>query len=160
MKIKFIALALAVTAFVACKQKPKEDDHAKDSAAHQSEMHEDHNTTAPTNTEKGVFFVNLKDGDVVKAPVKVEMGVNGMEVEAAGEKHEGKGHHHIIIDGASIETGHPVAKNATHIHYGAGQTSDMLDLAPGKHTLTLQFADGLHQSYGAEWSKTITITVE
>lgn len=160
MKIKFIALTLAVTAFIACKQKPKEDEHAKDSAAAQTENHEDHSTTAPTNTEKGVFFVNLKDGDAVKSPVIVEMGVNGMEVEPAGEKHDGKGHHHIIIDGAGVETGRPVAKNPTHIHYGAGQTSDTLDLTAGKHTLTLQFADGLHQSYGPEWSKTITITVE
>lgn len=110
--------------------------------------------------EKGVFFVNLKDGDVVKSPVVVEMGVKGMEVEPAGNLNEGKGHHHIIIDGGFIEKGTMVAKDETHLHYGGGQTSDSLILSPGEHTLTMQFADGLHQSYGEDLSTTISVTVE
>jgi hypothetical protein len=161
MKIKLIALTLAVTAFIACKQKPNADGNTTDSAAANTENHDEHATNTTTvDAEKGVFFVNLKDGDVVKAPVIVQMGVNGMEVEPAGEVHPEKGHHHIIIDGDGVQSGRPVGKDATHIHYGKGQTSDTLDLAAGTHTLTLQFADGLHQSYGPEWSKTITITVE
>jgi hypothetical protein len=32
--------------------------------------------------------------------------------------------------------------------FGRGQTETVVKLAPGKRTLTLQFADGLHQAYG------------
>ena len=31
-----------------------------------------------------VFFKNLKDGETVKSPVKVEMGVDGMQLDTAG----------------------------------------------------------------------------
>ena len=110
--------------------------------------------------QKGVYFVNLKDGDKVKSPVIVQMGVKGMDVEPAGADNEGKGHHHLIIDGSYIEKGEIVPKDSTHLHFGKGQTVDTLKLSPGQHTLTLQFADGMHMSLGKDWSKTITITVE
>ena len=110
--------------------------------------------------EEGVSFINLNDGQEVSSPVLVKMGVSGMEVKPAGEIVKGTGHHHMIIDGVFINTGDPVPANETHIHYGKGQLEASLDLAPGKHTLTLQFANGFHQSYGEEWSKTITINVK
>jgi hypothetical protein len=53
-----------------------------------------------------------------------------------------------------------VMKDSTHLHFGKGQTVDTLKLSPGTHTLTLQFADGTHMSYGKDWSSTITITVK
>jgi hypothetical protein len=87
------------------------------------------------------------------------MGVHGMSVEPAGKVSVGKGHHHIIIDGAFIENGQTVPMDKTHLHFGKGQTTDTLKLNPGRHTLTLQFANGVHDSYGKDWSKTISITV-
>ena len=111
--------------------------------------------------EKGVYFVSLEDGATVSSPFKVEMGVKGMEVEPAGKVNEGFGHHHLIIDGGFIEEGVVVPANETHLHYGKGQTTtDDITLEPGKHTLTLQFADGVHTSFGESMSKTIEITVE
>lgn len=107
----------------------------------------------------GVYFVNLKNGDTVKSPVIIEMGVNGMSVEPAGTVHEGKGHHHLIIDGDYIDKGAVVPSDVTHLHFGKGQTIDTLSLSPGSHTLTLQFADGAHRSYGKDWSSTIKVTV-
>jgi hypothetical protein len=73
---------------------------------------------------------------------------------------EGKGHHHLIIDGSYISKGMMVPKDATHLHFGKGQIADTIALAPGTHTLTLQFANGVHESYGKDWSKTITVEVE
>ena len=35
-----------------------------------------------------------------------------------------------------------------NIYFGKGQTNFEITLEPGEHTLTLQFADGFHQSYG------------
>ncbi len=108
----------------------------------------------------GVYFVNLTDGQEVSSTVLVEMGVNGMEIEPAGEVNKGFGHHHIIIDGGFLKTGESIPADATHIHYGKGQTEATIELTPGEHTLTLQFANGLHQSYGEAWSKTITVNVK
>jgi hypothetical protein len=110
--------------------------------------------------KEGVYFVNLTDGQEVSSTVLVEMGVNGMEVEPAGEINKGKGHHHIIIDGGYMKTGETIPANETHIHYGKGQTEATIELSPGKHTLTLQFANGIHQSYGEAWSKTIMVNVK
>ena len=53
-----------------------------------------------------------------------------------------------------------VPADSTSIHYGKGQIETELTLSPGKHTLTMQFADGFHQSYGEEWSATIEVIVQ
>jgi hypothetical protein len=107
-----------------------------------------------------VFFVNLTDGQVLKSPVVVEMGVEGMGIEPAGALKEGTGHHHIIINGTTIVKGETVPADAMNIHYGKGQTSDTLVMEPGNYTLTLQFANGFHQSYGDQMSATINVTVQ
>jgi hypothetical protein len=111
------------------------------------------------NEHPGVYFKNLNDGDVVKSPLIVEMGVSDMQVEPAGKIDKNKGHHHLIIDGAFVKKGLTIPKDSTHLHFGMGQTCDTLALTPGRHTLTLQFGNGAHQSYGKEWSETIGITV-
>lgn len=107
-----------------------------------------------------VFFKDLHDGETVSSPVKVEMGVEGMTVVKAGEVKEGTGHHHLIIDGVPAAQGEIVAKDATHLHFGDGSTEALVPLTPGKHTLTLQFANGVHASYGPEMSTTITVNVK
>lgn len=107
-----------------------------------------------------VMFVEPKDGAKVKSPVKFVFGVEGVEVEKAGEVHAGKGHHHLIIDADGTEKGTAVPADETHIHYGGGQTETEVELKPGEHTLTMQFADGLHRSYGEPLRATIKVTVE
>ena len=113
--------------------------------------------------ETKVMFLAPKDGAKIKGPVKMKFGVGeGMKVRPAGEDPLDKtsGHHHVIVDGKPLPVGVVVPKDATHIHYGKGQTEAELKLAPGKHTLTLQFADGAHASYGPALSQTITVEVE
>ncbi|HMH21267.1 MAG TPA: DUF4399 domain-containing protein [Puia sp.] len=108
-----------------------------------------------------VFFKNLKDGQTVKSPVKVEMGIDGLKLDTAGAIVAGSGHHHLLIDaGDSIPAGLAVPKDSTHIHFGKAQSSTEVKLTPGKHTLTLQFADGIHRSYGARLATTISVTVK
>ncbi|MCA9543181.1 MAG: DUF4399 domain-containing protein, partial [Myxococcales bacterium] len=68
--------------------------------------------------------------------------------------------HHIIIDGEGVAQGQVVPKDDKHIHFGGGQTETELELTPGKHTLTMQFADGAHMSYGPKMSQTITVEVK
>lgn len=149
MKCKFLASLFLLTVVIACNQTPTSN-----------------NTNTSQTTENnvpkdsGVYFVNLKNGDTVTSPVIVQMGVKGKTVEPAGTIHAGKGHHHLIIDGNYVEKGQMVTKDSTHLHFGKGQTVDTLKLSPGQHTLTLQFADGVHMSYGKDWSSTITILVK
>jgi len=107
-----------------------------------------------------VFFQNLKDGDTLSSPFTVEMGVEGMQVEAAGERKEGFGHHHIIVNCTHIDEETTIPVDDKHIHYGAGQTETDLELEAGTYCLTLQFANGYHQSYGEELSKTIEVVVK
>jgi hypothetical protein len=159
MKLKLFLIPFAILSLVACNQSgKKESQQTVDSLAQKLGQPKD--TSNMEGNHPGVYFLNLKDGDKVKSPVIIEMGVKGMQVEAAGKINDGKGHHHIIIDGTFVEKGNMVPKDETHLHFGKGQTSDTLKLSPGKHTLTLQFANGAHESYGKDWSSTITLNVE
>ena len=112
--------------------------------------------------KSAIFFVSPKAKTKVKSPVKVVFGLSGKKIRPAGEDPSDKtsGHHHLIIDGASIPAGQVVPMDKTHIHFGKGQTETSVKLSSGKHTLTMQFADGAHISYGKDWSSTIEIEVE
>ena len=107
-----------------------------------------------------VSFLNLTDGDTLTSPFYMEMGISGMEVEPKGESREGFGHHHLLINDGPIDAGLVIIADSAHIHYGGGQTSDSVALSPGEYDLTLQFADGIHVSYGPDWSKTIHVVVQ
>ncbi|RME81813.1 MAG: DUF4399 domain-containing protein [Zetaproteobacteria bacterium] len=110
--------------------------------------------------EGGVDFVTPTDGMTVPRTVKVVMKVEGMKVRPAGKLVEGTGHHHLIIDGSYVPKGEIVPKDAKHLHFGKGQTEAVVTLTPGDHTLTLQFANGHHESYGKDWSRTIRVHVK
>ncbi|HEX4924904.1 MAG TPA: DUF4399 domain-containing protein [Bdellovibrionales bacterium] len=107
-----------------------------------------------------VYFVTPKDGATVKPKFKIKFGVEGMSVKPAETMEVGTGHHHIIVNGASIPKGQVIPKDEKHIHFGKGETQTELNLPPGEHTLTLQFADGAHLSYGPELSATIKVKVK
>lgn len=115
---------------------------------------------APEAPKARVFFSEPADGATVKSPVTLKFGVEGMEVRQAGELAPNTGHHHVIIGPAGIPTGEMVPKDEKHIHFGAGQTEATIELPPGQHVLTMQFADGNHMSYGEVMAASITITVE
>ena len=117
-------------------------------------------TLAHEGEHPGVSFTSPRDGATVGQDVEVVMSVQGMRVEPAGEAVEGAGHHHLIIDGHYEPKGEAVPKDEKHLHFGKGETETSVHLTPGTHSLTLQFADGLHRSYGLEMSKTIVIQVK
>jgi len=151
-KLSFILLAFLAYACGGSKEQKEENSNQKA----QTESSED---MFAVSDDQGVFFVNLEDGDVVTSPLKVEMGVKGMEVEPAGEAHKNKGHHHLLIDQDFTPAEQVIPADSTHLHFGKGQVEAEISLTPGPHKLTLQFANGLHQSYGEKMSKTITVQV-
>jgi len=109
-----------------------------------------------------VFFLSPKDGATVSTKFKVKFGVEGMKIRPAGEALTEKtsGHHHLIVNGTAITENMVVPVDEKHIHYGKGQTEAEVTLLPGEYTLTMQFADGSHISYGERLSSSIKITVK
>ncbi len=162
-------LSLVITFFIAAcgpANHPEDNKEYKehsdgDNMVDESSMTEE-TTMEESSSEEApsVFFVNLKDGDVVNSPFMVEMGSTGMVIEPAGPITEGRGHHHILINKMFIEEGVVIPADEQHLHFGQGQTEAELNLEPGEYQLTLQIANGAHQSYGEVLSKTISITVE
>jgi Domain of unknown function (DUF4399) len=53
-------------------------------------------TAAPPNAS--VYFINLKDGETVTSPFKVQFGLTGMGIAPAGVERPNTGHHHLLID--------------------------------------------------------------
>lgn len=165
MKKYFIALITFPVLFSCNNSSDDKTSETKDSSSH-TDMHSTHSPvemppmpTVPADAK--VFFVNLKDGQTVTSPVKIEMGVMGMAVDTAnGILKPASGHHHILIGMDSITTETVVPKDSVHIHFGNAQTSAEITLTPGKHILTLQFADALHRSYGAKLTSKVTVNVK
>ncbi|MBR9861131.1 DUF4399 domain-containing protein [bacterium] len=153
-KIYFILFSIVI--LTACNDNNSTSgDESSDTDSTNTEM-----TDGADETFEGeVFFKNIKNGDTLKSPFLMEMGVTGMTVEPKGPVKPGYGHHHLLINDKFADKGMIIVADSTHIHYGGGQVSDSVDLAPGIYKLTLQFADGQHVSYGEEWSKSINVTV-
>ena len=96
----------------------------------------------------------------VASPVFIDMGVEGMLIEPAGVVKEGFGHHHILINQKYWPKGEVIPTSDSTLHYGKGQTDASIELDPGKYVISLQFADGVHVSFGEEMAESIEINVE
>lgn len=107
-----------------------------------------------------VRFIYPTDGARVPRKFTAKFEVEGLKVAKAGNMEPGTGHFHILIDKPAVKEGEPIPFDSNHLHFGNGETETVLTLSPGKHTLTLQFADGAHRAYGRGLVQTITVTVK
>lgn len=109
-----------------------------------------------------LYFIAPADGDTVGKEFTVRFGLKGMGVAPAGVTTEKTGHHHLLIDVAELPAMNlPLPNDATHKHFGGGQTETTLSLPPGKHTLQLILGDALHIPFDPPIvSKKITVTVK
>jgi hypothetical protein len=167
---KKILMPLLIIALVACNNSGENTTTTNDSA--DKKMNADSMNKMTTATAAvpelpavpegaKVYFKNLKNNSTVSSPVKLEMGVDKMKVDTAGPVVAGSGHFHVFIDSEdSLASGTMVPKDSTHLHYGKGQTEVTIPLSPGKHKLTLEFADGLHRSYGSKLATTVNVNVK
>lgn len=163
----FTGLVLAVSACSnpAANHEEQHADHQHDSGS----MSAAGNDTVAIKPGQNVFFKNLTDGQEITLPFVVEFGVNGMEVEPASMPNEDKGHHHLLVNQGPVKanTMVPMGKeDMGYYHFGKGQISDTLSLSKypmltkGTHKLRLQFANGLHMSYGPAMSAEVTIQIK
>jgi hypothetical protein len=117
----------------------------------------------PSPAGAKVYIINLKDGDTVTSPFKVQFGLTGMGVAPAGVEKPNTGHHHLLIDTklSDAELKAPIASDAKHMHFGGGQTEAMITLPPGQHTLQLELGDWSHiPLVPPVMSTPITVTVK
>ena len=116
-------------------------------------------TPAPAGA--AVYFVAPANGAQVKSPVTVRFGLRGMGVAPAGVTNANTGHHHLLVDVATLPPDNlPLPANDNVRHFGGGQTEVELTLTPGTHTLQLALGDALHIPHDPPLrSEKITITV-
>ena len=86
----------------------------------------------------------------------------GVAIKPAGDTTPDSGHHHLLIDGKELPPlDAPIPNDATHKHYGKGQTEDTIHLEPGTHTLQLDLGDAAHRQFDPPIvSKKITVHVK
>ena len=95
--------------------------------------------------DASVYFISPAHGETVIGPVTVRFGLSGMGVAPAGIERAGTGHHHLLIDVDPLPPlDRTLPNDASHVHFGAGQTEAVLDLPSGEYTLQLVFADHDH----------------
>jgi hypothetical protein len=119
---------------------------------------------SPSPAGARAYIINLKNGDTVTSPFKVQFGLTpNMGIAPAGVEKENVGHHHLLIDTTLTpeEMTQPVISDEKHIHFGKGQTETTVTLPPGKHTLQLVLANWTHIPFNPPvQSEVITITVK
>ena len=112
-------------------------------------------------SESKVYFINLKDGDVVENPIFIQFGLSGKGVAPAGVDKENTGHHHLLIDVEVIDFYMPIPSSKNHLHFGGGQTETSIELTPGEHELQLVLGDLYHiPQFPPVTSKKIKILVK
>jgi len=115
-----------------------------------------------SNEEQKLFFIMPSDGEIVKSPVRVKFGIEGMEIVPAGVDKPMSGHHHLLINLKKLPNMKmPIPADKNHLHFGKGQTEVELELPKGKHTLQLLLGNHLHIPHDKPLiSEKIEITVE
>lgn len=179
MKARIIYTVIAAIALSACGQKPSQPESAAEppaaaepspqpAAAPQAQAAAAPAAAPLPDVPAGakVAFIKPADDAKLEGPlengkvsVDVQMGAENIAVKPAGAVEAGSGHHHLLIDAEPVAAGTPVPKDEQHLHFGKGQTEAKIALAPGDHVLQLQFADGMHRSYGPQLSSTIKVHV-
>jgi hypothetical protein len=122
--------------------------------------------TTKTATKKArVFFVEPKNNATVTSPLHLKFGSEGIEISPvpAGTvttARPGMAHYHLGIDQACLPPGQTIVKGTpSWVHFGDGKSEFDTQLTPGKHKLSLQLGDDLHNTIPGTCT-TITVTVK
>jgi hypothetical protein len=116
---------------------------------------------SPAPADAYVYIGWPNDGTVVRSTrFKVWFGTRDFGVAPAGTDVPNTGHHHLLIDVPLPPLDEPIPADKNHLHFGAGETEAMVELAPGKHTLQPLMGDGNHVPHNPPvMSRRITIIV-
>ncbi len=102
-------------------------------------------TPSPKGAE--VYFESPRNGATTGRDVVVRAGLHVMGVAPAGEDVPNTGHHHLLIDTDIRNMNEPIPVGNQIVHFSNGETEIKINLAPGWHTLQLDFADANHRQF-------------
>lgn len=160
------AIALPISLLTSCSDATSQD-AAKPGHAHAAKADAPVLPPAgktPRPADAKLHIISPANGATVDKTFTIQFGLKGMGVAPAGiymGPDAPTGHHHLLVDVDKVDLKMPVMKDATHIHFGGGQTETSLTLEPGEHTLQLLLADHAHMPHDPPLlSKKITVTVK
>jgi hypothetical protein len=119
----------------------------------------------PAGKKPRVFFVEPKNNATVTSPLHMKFGSEGIEIGPvpAGDvktARPGIAHYHVGIDESCLAPGKTIVKGTpSWVHFGDGKSEFDTQLTPGRHKLSLQLGDDLHNTLPGTCS-TITVTVK
>ena len=111
-----------------------------------------------------IFFIEPKNNASVKSPVQLKFGIENYKIAAVPEgdvktARPGVGHYHVGVEQDCLKPGETIVKGTPQwVHLGKGDTGMDMQLTPGKHKLSLQLGDDLHNTVQGLCS-TITVNV-
>jgi len=111
-----------------------------------------------------IFFIEPKNNATVKSPVHLKFGIENYKIAAVPEgdvktARPGVGHFHVGVDQYCLKPGMTIVKGTPQwVHFGKGDSEIDMQLTPGKHKLSLQLGDDLHNTVPGLCS-TITVNV-
>ena len=112
-----------------------------------------------------VSFVAPKDGATVKSPVHFEFAAENYTISPVPDgtvehARDGIGHFHLGVEADCLPSGQAIPKGTPGwVHFGKGDKTIDMQLAPGSHKFSLQAGDDLHRTV-AGLCQTISLTVE
>ena len=112
-----------------------------------------------------VFFIEPKNNATVTSPVHMKFGAEGIQIAAVppGDPtttRPGVAHYHVGIDQDCLPPGKNIVKGTpSWVHFGDGKDVFDSQLTPGKHKLSLQLGDDLHNTLPGT-CQTITVNVK
>ena len=112
-----------------------------------------------------VFFIEPKNNATVTSPVHMKFGAEGIEIAAVppGDlttTRPGVAHYHVGIDQDCLPAGKNIVKGTpSWVHFGDGKDVFDSQLTPGKHKLSVQLGDDLHNTLPGT-CQTITVNVK
>jgi len=119
----------------------------------------------PAAGKARVFFVEPKNNATVTSPLHMKFGSAGIQIAAVppGDvktTRPGVAHYHVGIDENCLPAGKTIVKGTpSWVHFGDGKDVFDTQLTPGKHKLSLQLGDDLHNTLPGTCS-VITVTVK
>jgi hypothetical protein len=111
-----------------------------------------------------IFFIEPKNNATVKSPVHLKFGIENYKIAPVPEgdvktARPGVGHYHVGVEQDCLKPGETIVKGTPQwVHLGKGDTEMDMQLTPGKHKLSLQLGDDLHNTVPGLCS-TITVNV-
>ena len=117
---------------------------------------------AENQDKSSIELIGVEEGKTYSSPIKLKFIVKNMKVLAAGINEKNSGHHHLLLNLKDLpDLKKPLPMTDKIIHFGKAQTSTLLELGPGKHTIQLLFADYSHTPHKIPLiTKKITFYIE